>query len=112
MYRNNNHSLIFSSDKIFEKFESAFKSIKSIIEREKEDDILNENETKYTNHLASKYSMDVPEIMFNNVCIDSYEEDIPAEYFPLDFNIRKGKKYKKWIIQYIIPVKGNACIWI
>lgn len=108
MYRYNNSSRIFSSGIISDKFASAFENIKRTIENETEDYILNVNEIEYVKHLVEKYSMDVPEILFEDVYADSYEEDIPAEYFPMNFHVYEGKKYKKEIIQFIIPVKGNT----
>ena len=108
MYRYNSRSRIFSSGRISDKFESALDSIKRTVESETEDYILNVNETEYVKHLTEQYSMEVPEIMFDNVYADSYEEEIPAEYFPMSFHVYEGEKYKKEVIQFIIPVEGNA----
>lgn len=108
MYRYNSRSRIFSSGRISDKFESAFDSIKRTVESETEDYILNVNETEYVKHLTEQYSMEVPEIMFDDVYADSYEEDIPAEYFPMSFHVYEGKTYKKEVIQFIIPVEGNT----
>lgn len=107
MYRYNSRSRIFSSGSISDKFASALDSIKRTVESETEDYILNVNETEYVNHLANQYSMDLPDIRFDDVYADSYEEEIPAEYFPRFFHVYEGKKYKKEIIQFIIPVEGN-----
>lgn len=108
MYRYNSSSRIFSSGRISDKFASAFDSIKRTVEYESEDYILNVNETEYIKHLAEQYKMQVPEIKFADVYADNYEEDIPAEYFPMTFYVNEGKKYKKEIIQFIIPVDGDA----
>lgn len=108
MYRYNSRSRIFSSGRISDKFASAFDSIKRTVEYESEDYILNVNETEYIKHLAEQHKMQVPEIKFEDVYADSYEEDIPAEYFPMTFYVHEGKKYKKEIIQFIIPVDGDA----
>ena len=108
MYRYNSRTRIFSSGRISDKFASALESIKRIVESETEDYILNVNETEYINHLAEQYSMNIPEIMFDDVYADSYEDDIPAEYFPMSFHVYEGKKYKKEVIQFIIPVNGDT----
>lgn len=108
MYRYNSRSRIFSSGRISDKFKSALDSIKITVESETDDYILNVNETEYVKHLTEQYSMEVPEIMFDDVYADSYEEDIPAEYFPMSFHVYEGQTYKKEIIQFIIPVEGNA----
>jgi len=108
MYRNNNRSRIFSSGSISGKFNSTIESIKKSVENESEDYILNVNETEYINHLIEKNSMDIPEIMFEDVYADSFEKEVPAEYFPMSFHVSEGEKYKKEIIQFIIPVNGNT----
>lgn len=108
MYRYNSRSRIFSSGRISDKFSSAFESMKRTVDSETEDYILNVNIIEYVNHLAEQHSLNVPEINFDDVYADSYEEDIPSEYFPMTFYVHEGKKYKKEIIQFIVPVTGNA----
>ncbi|UKT65461.1 hypothetical protein [Pedobacter mucosus] len=98
---------IFSKGRISEIFEKAFDSIKSLIEGETENYILNANENEYADHIESKYKLQIPEIHFDQVSADSYETDIPAEYFPQSFNVFEGKKYKKEVIQYFIPCSGD-----
>ncbi len=39
---------------------------------------------------------------------NSYEGEIPAEYFPVSFDVHSGKKYKREIIQYCIPCAGDV----
>ena len=74
--------MIFSKGRISEIFQSAMDAIQSSIENETENYILNANETEYAEHLESKHTLDVPELHFDQVNADSYEADIPAEYFP------------------------------
>jgi hypothetical protein len=100
--------MIFSKGRISEIFQKAVDAIKSTIENETENYILNANESDYADHLESKHKIDVPELHFDQVNADSYEADIPAEYFPRTFNIFEGKKYRKEIIQFFIPCSGNV----
>lgn len=106
MYRRNNN-IIFSKGRISEIFQRTVDAIQSTIENETENYILNANETEYSEHLESKHKLDVPELHFDLVNADSYEADIPAEYFPRTFHVYEGKKYKKEIIQFFIPCSGN-----
>lgn len=99
--------MIFSKGRISEIFQRAVDAIQSTIENETENYILNANETEYAEHLESKHKLDVPELNFDQVNADSYEADIPAEYFPRSFHVYEGKKYKKEIIQFFIPCSGN-----
>lgn len=108
MYSFNSHSKIFSSGRISDKFLSTIESINRTVESEPEDYILNANEIEYINHIKDEYALDVPTILFDDVYADMYEDDIPAEYFHMSFHVRPGEKYKKEVIQFIIPVEGNA----
>lgn len=106
MYRRNNN-IIFSKGRISEIFQRTVEAIQSTIENETENYILNANETEYSEYLESKHKLDVPELHFDLVNADSYEADIPAEYFPRTFHVYDGRKYKKEIIQFFIPCSGN-----
>jgi len=99
--------MIFSKGRISEIFQRAVDTIQSTIENETENYILNANEIEYAEHLESKHKLEVPELHFDQVNADSYEADIPAEYFPRTFHVYEGKKYKKEIIQFFIPCSGN-----
>jgi len=101
---------IFHGGRISEVFEKAYNSIKSTIEDEKEDYILNVNENDYVGHIESKHRIIPPQIHFDQVSADSYEADIPAESFPGDFHVYQGKSYKKEVIQYFIAVSGNISL--
>ncbi len=104
MYRYDRSSKIFNKGSISQKFNKAYSIIKSTIENEIEDYLLNVNQTEYLNHIVNNYTFDIPIIQFENVCADSFEDDIPAEYFSHRFDVQLGQTYKKEIIQFIIPV--------
>lgn len=99
--------MIFSKGRISEIFQREMDAIQTTIENETENYILNVNETDYAEHLECKHKLDVPELHFDQVNADSYEAEIPAEYFPRTFHVYDGKKYKKEIIQFFIPCSGN-----
>jgi len=107
MYKYSNHSKIFGTGSIRDKFSNSFQRAKSIIEGENEDYILNVNQTEYISHLTNKFQKEVPEILFDEVYADSYEDDVPAEYFSPRFDVYRNEKIRKEIIQFFIPVSGN-----
>lgn len=99
--------MIFSKGRISEIFQREIDIIQSTIENETENYILNANENEYAEHLVSKHTLEVPELHFDQVNADSYEADIPAEYFPRTFFVYKGNKYRSEVIQFFIPCSGN-----
>ena len=107
MYRYSNYSKIFGSGRIDEKFRNVFKSIIQTIEGETEDYILNVNQTDYIEHLANDNQMGIPIIHFDDVYADSYEDDIPIDYFSARYDRFGVDSIKKEIIQFFIPVSGN-----
>lgn len=106
MYRYSNRSKIFGTGSVREKFANAFQRAKDIIEGESEDYILNVNQTEYISHLTNRFQMEIPIILFDEVYADSYEDDIPMEYFSRSFDRFGVDKAKKEIIQFFIPVSG------
>lgn len=109
MYRRRT-STIFRGGRISEVFQKAYDNIKSTIDGEREDYILNVNEADYVKHLETKYKLLPPVLHFDEVSADSYEGDIPAEYFPRSFNVYDGKSYKKEVIQFFVPVSGDISL--
>ena len=107
MFRRNGIG-VFSNGSISEKFNEKYESALSVINSEPENYILNVNVTEYLDHLHNTYKLDPPIIHFDQVHADSYEADVPAEYFPETFAVDEGKKYKKVIIQFFIPCSGDV----
>jgi hypothetical protein len=75
-----------------------------------EDYILNVNEEEYVNYLEQKFTIDTPHIDFDQMSVDSYEDEIPAEYFPqsIPAYFNQGKSYPKQVIVYHLPYTGNS----
>lgn len=108
MIKYNQRSRIFNLGSVGSKFADVISNINQTIDRDSENYILNVNETEYVKHLVDSNIIDKPVISFDEVYADSYEEDIPAEYFPtMYFDVYRGQKYKKQIIQFFIPISGN-----
>lgn len=108
MYRHSDHSKIFRSGRIDEKFRSIFQRLTQTIETETEDYILNVNPTEYLEHLTNSNQMEIPIIHYEDVYADSYEDNIPTEYFSALYDRFGVDKVKKEIIQFFIPVSGNV----
>lgn len=84
--------------------------IKQLIECEKEDYILNVNETEYVNYYVNKYKMDTILLDFENASAHSYEKMIPAERFPQGYFVFAGKSYPKNVIVIQIPYQGDITL--
>ncbi|OUJ74918.1 hypothetical protein [Hymenobacter crusticola] len=101
---------LFTGESINELFQQIYKRIQSTIENESETYILNVNESTYIDYLTNNHKIDTPEIHFDHVNADSYEDDIPAEYFPMDYYVIQGKRYRKEVIQFFIPCTGETTL--
>jgi hypothetical protein len=106
MYRTNSN-LIFSKGSIETIYNKKYTSLKSAIDGESDDYLLNVNELTYVEHLVSRHLIDPPAIHFDQMTVDSYEDDIPAEYFPFSYNVYKGQAYKQEVIQFFIACTGD-----
>ena len=84
------------------------KSIDSEIESTSENYILTVSEEQYSEYLINKYTVENPEIHFSEVYADSYEKEISAEDYPSRFDVHRGEKYKRPVIQFFVPITGNS----
>ena len=73
-----------------------------------EDYILNVNETEYIDHLESENILAFPQIQHDQVSVESYEGEVPAERFPRDYDVQRNQTYKRQIIRYHIPCSGRT----
>jgi hypothetical protein len=102
--------ILFGEQTIDEVLNKIHVSIERKIESERENYILNVSQTEYTEFLYQEFALDVPELHFDEVSIDSYEKDIPAERFPFNYHVYPGKFYKKDVIRFHIPFSGDKDI--
>lgn len=74
--------------------------------------ILNVSIEDFTSHLVQEYTIDLPEIHFDKVYVDTVEKDIPGARFPScefrHFGI--DKTFRKQVIIYHIPYSGNITL--
>ncbi|WP_040506204.1 hypothetical protein [Leptospira wolbachii] len=96
------------------KFDTYVSEYKEIITREVNSQtdsyILNVNIEEFTTYLLSKYLLDIPEILLEEVYADSIEKNVSGHDFPKhDFMlIDPGKTFRKEVIIFHIPYKGNV----
>jgi hypothetical protein len=88
-------------------FSPIVRSLDSEIESTTENYILTVSEEQYSDYLINKYSVEQPTIHFEEVYADSYEKEIAAEDYPSRFDVYRGEKYKRTVIQFFVPVSGN-----
>lgn len=99
---------IYAEDRLDNFLGSKIQEIKSRIEGESDDYILNVGEEQYIEHLKNEFTLEVPEIHVDQVYAGTYEKDIPGNRFPMEFMISDPHKlFKKDIIVYHIPYTGS-----
>jgi hypothetical protein len=108
--RSSYHSSLFRDGSIGHIFHSKLEGLNAAIDRESENYILNVNESEYAQHLENQFQIEKPVIHFDQLQADSYEGEVPAEYFPFSFAVNKGETYKREIFQLFIPCSGNTSL--
>lgn len=91
-------------------FGNSARQIESQINQKSEDYILNVSEVEFGEFLIQTHIINFPILDFENVYIESYEKEIPAERFPGNYDVHSGEKYKRDVIVYHIPYSGNIYI--
>lgn len=57
--------------------------------------------------LAGKYKLTPLAFDTQNLTVDTKTADIPAEYFPNDFWVKRGQSYPKEVLQFYLPFIGD-----
>lgn len=88
--------------------DNCTRQLQEKVQTEKQDYILNVNETEYIDHLVSEFTIDVPKFEFEKVYADHTEKSIPAERHPsAGFFLDEGKSYTRQVIIYYLPFSGD-----
>jgi hypothetical protein len=101
-------SRVFGERELSSFLDAAKHNAISSIESEKDDYILNVNESDYIAHKISEAIIEPLEIHVGDIYASSSERMIPAEYFPRSFHVRSGNSYKKDVIKFHVPITGNV----
>ncbi|CAZ97424.1 hypothetical protein [Zobellia galactanivorans] len=91
-------------------FGNSARQIESQINQKSESYILNVSEVEFAEFLIQSHIIDFPVLDFENVFVESYEKDIPAESFPGNYDVYRGKTYRRDVIVYHIPYTGDIYI--
>jgi RecB family endonuclease NucS len=99
---------LFAEKELDEVLRVKAKEMQAELYGKPDDYILNVNETDYINYLVDCYTVENLELKFDDICLATYEKDIPAERFPsFLFNVERGRAYRKDVIRYHIPFTGD-----
>ncbi|MCB8939293.1 MAG: hypothetical protein H6655_12835 [Ardenticatenaceae bacterium] len=98
---------IFGAGELSKYLNQILKTIEHEIRQESRNQILNVNEAEYIKYLVNKHSLEPIIFYWEQISISDEEKMIPAERFPWDFNVYKGKKYPKQVITYHVPFSGT-----
>lgn len=101
-------SLVFGERRLSDFLEASKSNILSSIDSEKDDYILNVNESDYIAHKLSEATIEPLEIHEDQIYASSSERMISAEQFPRSFHVYSGKSYKKDVIKFHVPISGNV----
>ena len=83
--------------------------IKSHIDNESDDYLLNVNEQAYAEFLVDEFSIVPMQLNFEGISVSNKEESIPSDKFPSGgFFVEPSKSYKKPVITFHIPYSGNG----
>ncbi len=99
---------LFSEGGLREVLEGQRNKLKSEVESQDRNYLLNANETQLVTHFTEKYRIEPLEILADKISASDREELIPAERFDsFRFNVERGGKYRKQVVTYHIPFSGD-----
>jgi len=86
---------------------ALMEKLKSKIHSENKDYLLNVNRTEYLDHIISEFEISPLILEFDSVTVSTFERLIPAELFPFNYNVYRGKSYPKQVVKYHLPFSGD-----
>lgn len=99
---------LFNEGSLREVLEGLRNKLKSEVESQDRNYLLNANETQLSAHFTDKYRIEPLEIHADKIYASDREEFIPAERFDsFRFNVERGGKYRKQVVTYHIPFSGD-----
>jgi hypothetical protein len=99
---------LFNEGGLREVLEGQRNKLKSEVESQDRNYLLNANETQLVAHFTEKYRIEPLEILADKISASDREELIPAERFDsFRFNVERGGKYRKQVVTYHIPFSGD-----
>lgn len=99
---------LFNEGGLREVLEAQRNKLKSDVESQDRNYLLNANETQLVAHFTDKYRIEPLEIHADKIYASDREELIPAERFDsFRFNVERGGKYRKQVVTYHIPFSGD-----
>jgi len=78
------------------------------VDAEPKNRLLNVNETEYLEYLVEEYRIEPMVFDWDGMNLTDREDMIPAERFPMYFNVYAGKRYPKQVVTYHLPFTGEA----
>lgn len=98
---------IFSEGSLRDLTERQLAAMRSEIQSEEKNRLLNMNEEEYVEYLVQKYSLEPLAFLWDDLYVTDQEAMIPAEMFPRSFNVYPGKRYSKQVVTYHVPFEGD-----
>lgn len=108
MYTRSENRIFGGKGSIRHYFNPIVQRIMSEIESFNENYLLNASEEQLIAYMVDKYTVNPPEILFENAYIDDYETEINTDDYPEVFRRGTGEKHKVQMIRFYIPVTTNA----
>lgn len=99
---------LFNQAFLSDLFEQYRQAVSEEIRRDAKAQILNVNESQYIEHILSKYSFNVPEIIDNGIRVESKELEVPAEQHGPTWSVTPGRTYPRQKLTFEVPFSGDA----
>ncbi len=94
------------SDYLLSRSEQLIREVSS----EDENQFLNMNETAYIDYLVEKFSIEQIHLDFKKMSVTDEVRNVPARLYPNDYDVREGRHYKRQVVTFHIPFRGDKTL--
>lgn len=99
---------IFAERDLYQELRRREQQIKSEVERQPDNYILNVNETEYVNSLVNQYKVEPVVFQFDKVTVDTYEKSFPLRGERALLSMSEGGEIKHDVYRFHVPFIGDS----
>jgi hypothetical protein len=98
---------VFGEGAVVGLFNERGNALRAEVYNQERNYLLNVNEAEYVAYLVARHSL-VPVVLDRSgLYVTDREDMIPAEQFPADFNVFRGRRYPKQVLTFHLPFQGD-----
>jgi hypothetical protein len=99
---------IFAENDLADQLDSLLAGLRSTVQGEDKNRLLNVNETEYIEYLVNKYTIQPIKLHLDEVYVSTHEAMIPVGRYAFNYDLNPSDRVKRQVIRYHLPYSGEV----